>query len=93
MLDAAFIPITILVILRCKAICERILGVGAAWLGLGDPNKNLFARASPGAKQRAIRHMVTILASLNKKLDHNMIILYSFKFYILCLFTLQLKFT
>ena len=58
-----------LLTLRCKAIRGRILGLGAARLGLGgvwllggvrphqttpNPTKNLFARASPGTKQRAM---------------------------------------
>ena len=59
--------------LRCKAIRGRILGEGAAWLGLGgvwwlaglrphqttpNPTKNLFARAYPWTKLRAMRRMV-----------------------------------
>ena len=55
--------------LRCKAIRGRILGVGAAWLGLGgvwllgnhiQPNqKPIRMPASPGTKQRAMQRIVS----------------------------------
>ena len=57
--------------LRRKAIRRRILGVGADWVGLGgvwllgtQPNqKPIRTRAFPGTKQRAMRRMVTYIAT------------------------------